>query len=78
MSQGGGSLKYYEYYYEPSFYFRVDDGGVFKRWNAKTRHWVEVRNDKGRDFLSRAIENGDGAWPLTDEECAAVWKEAEL
>lgn len=69
---------YYEYYnHEPSWYFRVDDGGVFQRWNARTRHWVKVRNNKGRDFLSRAIENGDGAWPMNAEERAAFWKEAE-
>ncbi len=67
---------YFEFYHKPSFHFRVDDGGVFQRWNAKTRHWVKVHG-KGRDFLSRAIENGDGAWPMNAEERAAFWKEAE-
>jgi len=62
---------YYEYYYKPVFHFRVSGGGVFQRWNPKTRHWAEIRHNKARDFLSRAIENGDGAWPMNAEERAA-------
>ena len=57
--------------HEPSVYFRVSGCGVFQRWNATTRHWVKVHG-KGRDFISRAIENGDGAVRATDEQVAGL------
>lgn len=68
-------MTYYAYYrlydHDPAYHFRVD-AGVFERWNPATRRWVRVRHKLARDFLSRAIENGDGAVIMTDEEGAAL------
>ena len=69
------AMKYYAYYrlydHDPSYHFRVD-AGVFERRTPATRSWVKVTHKLGRDFLSRAIENGDGAFPMTDEEVAQL------
>lgn len=60
------------YYARPSdapkgrtFYFRVS-AGYFDRWDADTKTWDHIEG-RGRDYCSRAIENGD-AYPTTVEE----------
>ncbi len=61
---------YYAYYglydHEPSDHFRAD-AGWFERWNPRTRRWVRVPGG-GQDFISRAVENGDGAVLMNAEE----------
>ena len=47
---------------DPDSYFRVMSGGRYERWDAPTKAWVHVISAAAREYLSRAIENGD-AWP---------------
>jgi len=48
-----------------TFFFRVRFGG-YDRWDTSGA-WVEVAAKVGRDYYSRAIENGD-AVPTTVQE----------
>jgi hypothetical protein len=43
-------------------YFRLSSGGRYDRWDGATKAWVHVASSAAREYLSRAIENGD-AWP---------------
>ena len=47
---------------DPDTYFRVASGGRYDRWDSATKAWVHVTSSAAREYLSRAIENGD-AWP---------------
>lgn len=50
---------------DPDSYFRVLSGGYYQNWDAKAQKWVDVTSPAARDYLSRAIENGDGAFRVT-------------
>lgn len=52
-------------------YFRVTDDGIYSRFDAATRTWVEVLG-AGRDGLSRRIESGDDIVRSTPDEIAAL------
>jgi hypothetical protein len=49
---------------DPDSYFRVLSGGRYERWDSVARQWVHVTSQAARDYMSRAIENGDGAFQV--------------
>jgi hypothetical protein len=48
---------------DPDTYFRIQSGGRYERYDPRTKTWQHVTSDVARDYMSRAIENGD-AWPV--------------
>jgi len=57
---------------DPDSYFRVMSGGRYERWDPESRAWLHVTSPAARDYLSRAIENGDRAWPVEPSEIAEL------
>ena len=55
---------------DPDGYFRVMSGGRYERWDPVTLTWLHVTSAAARELLSRAIENGDGAFPVDPSEIA--------
>jgi len=55
---------------DPDSYFRVMSGGRYERWDPVTLTWLHVTSAAAREFLSRAIENGDGAFSVDPSEIA--------
>lgn len=49
---------------DPDSYFRVLSGGRYESWDPRAKAWVHVTSQAARDYMSRAIENGDGAFPI--------------
>ncbi len=54
--------------HEPRRYFRVSGYGVFERWSSRTRSWVHVTSERGRDYLMRRTIMGDGTVRATAEQ----------
>lgn len=65
------TTRFYQLLDDPRPYFRVASGGVFSTWNPIAKSWDHVTKPAVRDYLSRAVENGD-AVPLKPDEAARL------